>query len=55
MEKYYQDFDAAEENKISYTGVFEVYTNTLEKFIEEQLNKRMKGSFEMDVFVGELM
>lgn len=55
MEKYYPEFDTAEENKISYTRIFEVYTNTIETHIEEQLNRRMKGSFQMDVFVGELM
>ncbi|XP_016411460.1 ADP-ribosylation factor-like protein 2-binding protein isoform X2 [Sinocyclocheilus rhinocerous] len=53
MEKYYLDFDDSEENKLSYTTIFNEYIEILEKQLEQQLVERIPG-FKMDVFTHSL-
>lgn len=36
-DKYYQEFEDREENKLTYTPIFNKYTSLLEKYIEEEL------------------
>uniref|UniRef100_A0A2K5IG49 ADP-ribosylation factor-like protein 2-binding protein n=1 Tax=Colobus angolensis palliatus TaxID=336983 RepID=A0A2K5IG49_COLAP len=37
MDKYYQEFEDTEENKLTYTPIFNEYLSWVEKYIEEQL------------------
>ncbi|XP_042638070.1 ADP-ribosylation factor-like protein 2-binding protein [Orycteropus afer afer] len=37
MDKYYQEFEDTEENKLTYTPIFNEYLSLVEKYIEEQL------------------
>ncbi|KAI7802240.1 ADP-ribosylation factor-like protein 2-binding protein [Triplophysa rosa] len=53
MEKYYPEFDDSEENKLSYTPIFNEYIETLEKHLEQQLIERIPG-FTMDAFTVSL-
>ncbi|XP_066569600.1 ADP-ribosylation factor-like protein 2-binding protein isoform X2 [Amia ocellicauda] len=53
MEKYYLEFEDSEENKLSYTPIFNEYIDLLEKFIEQQLVKRVPG-FSMTSFTASL-
>ncbi|XP_061630921.1 ADP-ribosylation factor-like protein 2-binding protein isoform X1 [Phyllopteryx taeniolatus] len=54
MEKHYQEFDNTEENKLSYTAIFNEYVELLEKYVEQQLIKRIP-SFNMSTFIEHLM
>ncbi|XP_018410901.1 PREDICTED: ADP-ribosylation factor-like protein 2-binding protein [Nanorana parkeri] len=53
MEKYYQEFEDTEENKLTYTPIFNEYICLLETFIEEQLLKRIP-TFNMSAFISSL-
>uniref|UniRef100_A0A8C9P5J2 ADP-ribosylation factor-like protein 2-binding protein n=1 Tax=Spermophilus dauricus TaxID=99837 RepID=A0A8C9P5J2_SPEDA len=43
MDKYYQEFEDTEENKLIYTPIFNEYISLVEKYIEEQLLERIPG------------
>jgi len=53
MDKYYNEFEDSEENKLCYTPIFNEYVNMLEKHIEHELLKRVK-SFNMSEFMSQL-
>lgn len=53
MDKYYQEFEDTEENKLTYTPIFNEYISLVEKYIEEQLLERIPG-FNMEVFTTTL-
>lgn len=53
MEKYYLEFDDSEENKLSYTAIFNEYVDLLEKYLEQQLIERIPG-FNMNDFTHSL-
>ncbi|XP_066541296.1 ADP-ribosylation factor-like protein 2-binding protein isoform X2 [Hoplias malabaricus] len=53
MEKYYLEFDDSEENKLSYTPIFNEYVDLLEKYLEQQLIARIPG-FNMNDFTHSL-
>ncbi|XP_033278977.1 ADP-ribosylation factor-like protein 2-binding protein [Orcinus orca] len=48
MDKYYQEFEDTEENKLTYTPIFNEYISLVEKYIE-QLLERIPG-FNMAAF-----
>ncbi|XP_013380767.1 ADP-ribosylation factor-like protein 2-binding protein isoform X2 [Lingula anatina] len=54
LEKYYKEFDDSEENKFIYTDIHQEYINLVEKFIEEELTRRMQG-FCMSEFSKQLV
>ncbi|XP_037109843.1 ADP-ribosylation factor-like protein 2-binding protein isoform X1 [Syngnathus acus] len=54
MEKHYKEFDCTEENKLSYTTIFNEYVEQLEKYVEHQLIRRIPG-FIMSTFIDHLM
>ncbi|ELK18998.1 ADP-ribosylation factor-like protein 2-binding protein [Pteropus alecto] len=37
MDKYYQEFEDTEENKLTYMPIFNKYLSLVEKYIKEQL------------------
>uniref|UniRef100_A0A4W5P2Q0 ADP-ribosylation factor-like protein 2-binding protein n=1 Tax=Hucho hucho TaxID=62062 RepID=A0A4W5P2Q0_9TELE len=49
MEKHYLEFDDSEENKLTYTPIFNEYIDLLEKQLEQQLIERIPG-FNMSTF-----
>ncbi|KAK9679972.1 The ARF-like 2 binding protein BART [Popillia japonica] len=53
MEKHWQEFEESEENKFIYTDIFKEYQATIEKYIEEELGKKVKD-FNMLAFEEEL-
>ncbi|XP_054567177.1 ADP-ribosylation factor-like protein 2-binding protein isoform X2 [Eptesicus fuscus] len=53
MDKYYQEFEDTEENKLIYTPIFNEYISLVEKYIEEQLLERIPG-FNMAAFTTTL-
>ncbi|XP_044290240.1 ADP-ribosylation factor-like protein 2-binding protein isoform X2 [Varanus komodoensis] len=53
MDKYYQEFDDTEENKLIYTPIFNEYICLVEKYIEEKLLDRMPR-FSMSTFISSL-
>ncbi|KAL0968176.1 hypothetical protein UPYG_G00263370 [Umbra pygmaea] len=53
MEKHYLEFDNSEENKLTYTSIFNEYIELLEKHLEKQLIERIPG-FNMDTFTHVL-
>ncbi|XP_055504513.1 ADP-ribosylation factor-like protein 2-binding protein isoform X2 [Leucoraja erinacea] len=53
MDKYYLEFENTEENKLSYTSIFQEYVNLLEKYIEQQLIERIP-TFNMATFTTSL-
>lgn len=53
MDRYWQDFDESDENKLVYFDIFNEYTQLIEQFINEELNRRMKD-FDMNRFTREL-
>lgn len=55
MEKYYKEFENSDENKISYTSIFEIYTSSIESYIIGKLTRQMHESFDMEAFAIELM
>lgn len=46
-------FEATEENKLVYTTIFNSYTNTIEAYINQQLEQRVEN-FSMERFIGLL-
>lgn len=54
MEKYYSEFDDSDENKLTYTTIFNEYVNLLEKHLEQQLLERIP-EFNMNTFIQLLM
>ncbi|KAL6084839.1 hypothetical protein STEG23_011231, partial [Scotinomys teguina] len=53
LDKYYQEFEDTEENKLTYTPIFNEYISLVEKYIEEQLLERIPG-FNMAAFTTTL-
>ncbi|XP_031420744.1 ADP-ribosylation factor-like protein 2-binding protein isoform X2 [Clupea harengus] len=53
MDKYYQEFDDTEENKLIYTSIFNEYIDLLERHLEQQLLERIPG-FNMSAFTHSL-
>ncbi|XP_055994222.1 ADP-ribosylation factor-like protein 2-binding protein [Sorex fumeus] len=53
MDKYYQEFEDTEENKLTYTPIFNAYISLVEKYIEQQLVERILG-FKMAAFTTTL-
>ncbi|KAF6078387.1 hypothetical protein HJG60_009227 [Phyllostomus discolor] len=53
MEKHYREFEDTEENKLTYTPIFNEYISLVEKYIEEQLLERIPG-FSMAAFTTTL-
>ncbi|KAM5251311.1 ADP-ribosylation factor-like protein 2-binding protein isoform 1-T1 [Hipposideros larvatus] len=53
MDKYYQEFEGTEENKLTYTPIFNQFIYLVEKYIEEQLLERIPG-FNMAAFTATL-
>ncbi|XP_072278930.1 ADP-ribosylation factor-like protein 2-binding protein isoform X2 [Pyxicephalus adspersus] len=53
MEKYYKEFEDTEENKLSYTPIFNEYICLVEKYIEDQLLERIPA-FNMSAFISSL-
>lgn len=53
MDKYYQEFEDTEENKLTYTPIFNEYISLVENYIEEQLLERIPG-FSMAAFTTAL-
>ncbi|XP_059916977.1 ADP-ribosylation factor-like protein 2-binding protein [Gadus macrocephalus] len=54
MEKHYMEFEDSDENKLSYTPIFNDYVDLLEKHLEHQLMERIP-SFNMTAFTHLLM
>ncbi|KAM8750261.1 ADP-ribosylation factor-like protein 2-binding protein isoform 1-T1 [Acanthopagrus schlegelii] len=54
MEKHYLEFEDSDENKLSYTPIFNEYVDLLEKHLEQQLTERIPG-FNMNTFTELLM
>lgn len=54
MEKYYSEFDESDENKLTYTTIFNEYVNLLEKHLEQKLLERIP-EFNMNTFIQLLM
>ncbi|XP_053304899.1 ADP-ribosylation factor-like protein 2-binding protein [Spea bombifrons] len=53
MDKYYKEFEDTDENKLTYTPIFNEYICLVEKFIEEQLLMRIP-TFNMSSFIASL-
>lgn len=49
LDKYYQELEDTEENKLTYTPIFNEYISLVEKCIEEQLLEHIPG-FNMATF-----
>ncbi|XP_044047969.1 ADP-ribosylation factor-like protein 2-binding protein [Siniperca chuatsi] len=54
LDKHYLEFDDSDENKLSYTPIFNDYVDLLEKHLELQLMERIPG-FNMNIFIEMLM
>ncbi|XP_042352537.1 ADP-ribosylation factor-like protein 2-binding protein [Plectropomus leopardus] len=54
MEKHYLEFEDSDENKLSYTPIFNEYVDLLEKHLEQQLMERIPG-FNMNTFIELLV
>ncbi|XP_034391095.1 ADP-ribosylation factor-like protein 2-binding protein isoform X2 [Cyclopterus lumpus] len=54
MEKHYLEFEDSDENKLSYTPIFDKYVDLLEKHLEQQLMERIPA-FNMNTFIKRLM
>ncbi|XP_033941990.1 ADP-ribosylation factor-like protein 2-binding protein [Pseudochaenichthys georgianus] len=54
MDKHYLEFDDSDENKLSYTSIFNEYVDLLEKHLEQQLLERIP-TFSMKSFIELLM
>ena len=46
------EFDSSEENKLSYTPLFDEYVSRMEGFITQYLHRRL-SDFDMESFLGE--
>ncbi|KAF4019748.1 hypothetical protein G4228_011526 [Cervus hanglu yarkandensis] len=53
MDKYYREFEDTEENKLTYTPIFNKDISLVEKHIEEQQLERIPG-FNMEAFTTTL-
>ncbi|KAK3908993.1 ADP-ribosylation factor-like protein 2-binding protein [Frankliniella fusca] len=53
LEKYWNEFDDSEENKLVYMEIFKEYTDVVEKYIENHLLESMKD-FNMESFISLL-
>lgn len=53
MDEHWTEFDDSDENKLVYTDIFEKYNAVIEKYIDEQLTKRIPG-FNMGKFEEDL-
>ena len=53
MEKYYSEFEDTEENKFVYTDIFQKYSEIIEKYLTDQLERRIPG-FSMEKFASSL-
>ncbi|KAM3608740.1 uncharacterized protein V6R79_003936 [Siganus canaliculatus] len=54
MEKYYLEFEDSDENKLSYTPIFNEYVDLLEKHLEKQVMERIPD-FNMKAFIELLV
>jgi len=54
MEKYYNEFEDTEENKLVYMDIFKEYTDMLECHIEQKLKEKV-ANFSMDEFQKSLI
>lgn len=54
MEKYYLEFEDSDENKLSYTPIFNEYVDLLEKHLEQQVMERIPD-FDMKTFIELLV
>ncbi|KAM6926530.1 ADP-ribosylation factor-like protein 2-binding protein [Lycodopsis pacificus] len=54
MEQHYLEFEDSDENKLSYTPIFNKYVDLLEKHLEQQLMERIP-TFNMNTFMKWLM
>lgn len=54
MDKHYMEFEGSEENKLSYTPIFNDYVDLLEKHLERQLMEKIPG-FNMNSFIELLV
>ncbi|RZF45348.1 hypothetical protein LSTR_LSTR002791 [Laodelphax striatellus] len=54
LEKYWQEFENSEENKLVYTDIFNEYVKLLEEHIEKRLND-LVPNFSMAAFLEDLM
>uniref|UniRef100_G3U3C8 ADP-ribosylation factor-like protein 2-binding protein n=1 Tax=Loxodonta africana TaxID=9785 RepID=G3U3C8_LOXAF len=53
MDKYYQELEDTEENKLTYMPIFNEYSSLVEKYIEEELLGQIPG-FNMSAFTTTL-
>lgn len=53
MEKYYTEFEDTDENKFIYTDIHKEYTDLIERYIGDELAKRIPG-FSMEEFTKQL-
>lgn len=53
MEKNCDEFEDTEENKITYTPIYEEYIGIIESFIVDALKQRMP-EFDLERFTNEL-
>lgn len=53
MDEHWTEFDDSDENKLIYMDIFEKYNAVIEKYIDEQLTKRIPG-FNMNKFEEDL-
>uniref|UniRef100_A0A1A8D510 ADP-ribosylation factor-like protein 2-binding protein n=1 Tax=Nothobranchius kadleci TaxID=1051664 RepID=A0A1A8D510_NOTKA len=54
LEKHYLEFDDSDENKLSYTPIFNEYVNMLEKHLEQQLVAQIPD-FNFNTFIELFM
>lgn len=54
LEKYYHEFDDSEENKFIYTDIHQEYIQLIEKYLEDELSKRI-FEFSMAEFTRLIM
>ncbi|KAK3085635.1 hypothetical protein FSP39_006462 [Pinctada imbricata] len=54
LEKYYMEFDDSEENKFIYTDIHREYIQLIEKYLEDELSKRIED-FSMGDFSKQIM
>lgn len=54
LEQYWTTFENSEENKLIYMDIFQKYNETIEKYIEKELMKKVQN-FNMNQFEKELL
>ncbi|TNN68262.1 ADP-ribosylation factor-like protein 2-binding protein [Liparis tanakae] len=54
MDKHYLEFEDSDENKLTYTHIFNEYVDLLEKHLEQQLMERI-STFNMNTFIKRIM